>query len=352
MVDSDLLFRHILEYMQGGVVALDGKGHVRAFNPAAERMLGLAPPEAGQHPFAPALFDDSVNDAFAQALLDAVYEAEVPHNRDLPYHRDGEWIWLNLTTSALWAPPVPGAPPEKVGVVALFVDITERKAAEAALLQMNEALEERVAERTRELDEMNHALTREVAERTRAEALLAHLAEHDALTGLANRRLFEQRLETAVDEEGAFALLYLDLDGFKAVNDGQGHAVGDWILKEVALRLQRCIHGGDTLARLGGDEFAIIVTEEVTAEGVDAMVRRIHAEVSTSYERDGGSSLYLGVSVGVALHPAAGVTPRALLQVADKAMYEAKNAAKNAAKHAAESEDKRGEAGGNRAREG
>ena len=108
MVDFDLLFRHILENMQGGVLALDGKGQVRAFNPAAERMLGLAPALAGTHPFATALFDDPANDGFAQALLDAVYEADAPHNRDVAYHRGEEQLWLNLTTSALWAAPEPG----------------------------------------------------------------------------------------------------------------------------------------------------------------------------------------------------------------------------------------------------
>lgn len=325
MVDPDLLFRHILENMQGGVLALDGKGHVRAFNPAAERMLGLSPELAGAHPFATALFDDPANDGFAQALLDAVYEADAPHNRDVAYHRGEEQLWLNLTTSALWAAPEPGAALCKVGVVALFVDITKRKEAEAALLQANGALEARVAERTRQLADANVALKREIAERVRAEAQLAHLAEHDALTGLANRRRFEQCLEEAVDEGETFALLYLDLDGFKAVNDAHGHEMGDWVLQKVSRRISGCVRAVDMVARLGGDEFAVVLRSAATATAVEAVVRPIIARVEETYRPGGDLKLRLSVSIGIALHPKVGTTPAALLQAADKAMYAAKH---------------------------
>ena len=141
MVEPDIVFSRILEFMQGGALALDRRGHVRAFNPAAERMLGLSLERAGEHPFATVLFDDPANDDFAQALLDAVYDADSRHDRDIEYHRDGQRVWLNMITSTLWSHPTQDGPARKVGVVALFIDITERKMATAELRRANEELE-------------------------------------------------------------------------------------------------------------------------------------------------------------------------------------------------------------------
>lgn len=317
MVEPDILFTRILEFMQGGVLALDRRGHVRAFNPAAERMLGLSPERAGAHPFATVLFDDPANDDFAQALLDAVYDADTRHSRDIAYYRDGQHVWLNMITSTLWSHPTPDAPARKVGVVALFIDITERKRA-------NAELEQRVEERTRQLAEANLKLQREIVERMRAQEQIAHLAEHDVLTALPNRRRFERRLAAAVEEGGPFAVLYLDLDGFKAINDTHGHDTGDGLLQDVAERLKACLREGDTLARLGGDEFAAILASARTADEAQPVVERIIAQVGAPYGADGDLRLTISVSVGIALHPQAGHTPRALLQAADRAMYEAK----------------------------
>lgn len=323
MVDHLLLYARILEHMQGGVLALDAKGYVEALNPAAERMLGLAPRHAGTRPFATALFDNPANDGFAQALLDAVYEADSPHNRDVEYHLDGRTTWLNLTTSALWSDPAPGKAPRKVGVVALFIDITERKQAEAALHHLTAALEERVEQRTRQLAEANLSLKLEIAERVKAQDTLAHLAQHDALTGLANRRRFEDCLTAAIAQGEEFALLYLDLDGFKSVNDTHGHGMGDALLKSVSRRLEGCVRDGDTVARLGGDEFAIILRSTCTAEEVEAVIERITRKVAAPHSPrlDPGIS----VSIGVARYPEAGQTPRELLHASDRAMYAAKS---------------------------
>ncbi|MET3353085.1 UNVERIFIED_ORG: diguanylate cyclase (GGDEF)-like protein/PAS domain S-box-containing protein [Xanthobacter viscosus] len=324
MVEPDIVFSRILEFMQGGALALDRRGHVRAFNPAAERMLGLSLERAGEHPFATVLFDDPANDDFAQALLDAVYDADSRHDRDIEYHRDGQRVWLNMITSTLWSHPTQDGPARKVGVVALFIDITERKMATAELRRANEELERRVQERTQQLAEANLRLQREIAERVRAQEQIAHLAEHDVLTALPNRRRFERCLADAVEGGQGFAVLYLDLDGFKAINDTHGHDTGDGLLQNVARRLKSCLRAGDTLARLGGDEFAVILGSICTPEEVEPVVERIIAHVGSPYGADGDLNLKISVSVGVALHPEAGRTPRALLQAADRAMYEAK----------------------------
>ncbi|MHC5730834.1 MAG: diguanylate cyclase domain-containing protein, partial [Nostoc sp.] len=132
--------------------------------------------------------------------------------------------------------------------------------AEEALQIAHDQLETRVRERTAELAKKNQELLIEVIERKRAESQLLHLASHDALTGLPNRTLFMNSLRNAIDyskrhSDYLFAVLFLDLDRFKFINDSLGHAVGDQLLQEVANRLKQSLRPQDTVARMGGDEF-------------------------------------------------------------------------------------------------
>jgi len=324
MADSDILYAGVLEHMQGGVLAIDMKGRVQAFNPAAERILGLRAEHVRDRLFAELFFENAAQDDVAQAVLDAIYNADDRHNSDIQYNQGDRTLWLNLTASALWSTPLPGQPRSKVGVVVVFIDITQRKVAEEALRRANAEMERRVTERTQELAEANSNLKIEIAERARGQARLTHLASHDELTDLPNRRLFEQRLMATMAEEDEFALLYLDLDGFKAVNDAHGHSVGDWLLQTVSRRLEGCIRDGDTLARLGGDEFAIVLRGVRTAEDARIVVEHIIQHLAQPYRLDGGATLCINVSVGVAMHPYAGGALRDLIQAADAAMYEAK----------------------------
>ncbi|MFT0858617.1 diguanylate cyclase domain-containing protein [Ancylobacter sp. G4_0304] len=345
MADADILYTAVLEHMQGGVLAIGMDGRVQAFNPAAERLLGCSPERLRGELFASLFFDNPANDGFTQTVLNAIYDAEDRHNQDVEYHRPDGPIWLNVTTSVLWTPELPGAEATKAGVVVLFVDITERKAAEAALRRVNDELERRVDERTRDLAATNYALKLEIAERVRAQERLAHLADHDALTGLPNRRLFEQRLGEAIDAGDGFALLYLDLDGFKPVNDTHGHATGDWLLKSVSRRLAVCVRDTDTLARLGGDEFAVLLRSSLAEDGVLTVVQRIIEHISEPYHAEPDIVLRIGVSVGFALQPQAdgalskrrarALGLRELVQAADAAMYEAKRAGRGTWRKAA-----------------
>ncbi|MDA8230301.1 MAG: GGDEF domain-containing protein [Magnetospirillum sp.] len=170
------------------------------------------------------------------------------------------------------------------------------------------------------------------------EKQLERLAHHDALTGLPNRVLFLDRLEHAVHQAHrrnlGLALLYLDLDGFKPVNDTLGHPVGDLLLRAVAERLANCLREDDTLARMGGDEFTVLL--QMVADKGDAarVARKIVEALSRPFTLQ-GHDVRISASVGVALYPDHGADGQDLLRAADAAMYHAKALGKNTV-HAAE----------------
>jgi diguanylate cyclase (GGDEF)-like protein len=182
-----------------------------------------------------------------------------------------------------------------------------------------------------------------------AEAALAaaqqraeHRATHDPLTGLANRLLFDDRLHRVLARARRhpepFAVLLLDLDGFKAVNDDHGHAAGDAVLVAVAHRLRRGVRGADTAARIGGDEFAVIVEELSSEVDATAVAARLHTALLEPVTLPDGSTVRVGASVGVVVHvPEAGAAaPSAATVVAraDAAMYRAKAAGTGIMLHA------------------
>ncbi len=168
----------------------------------------------------------------------------------------------------------------------------------------------------------------DITERELAEAKIAHMAHHDALTGLPNRVMFQDRLSDAVarGRRGeTSALLYLDLDGFKAVNDTLGHPVGDALLQEVSRRLRQHIREIDTVARLGGDEFAIIQSGLEQPQDATTLAIRLIDVLSEPYDLD-GHQVIVGVSIGLSLIPQDGQDPDQLLKNADVALYAVKAA--------------------------
>ena len=170
----------------------------------------------------------------------------------------------------------------------------------------------------------------DVTEQHEAEARIAHIARHDALTGLPNRILFHDRLDQAVAQarrgQGA-ALLYLDLDRFKEVNDTLGHPVGDALLREVATRLQAVLREGDTLARLGGDEFAVIQLGLEQPQDASRLAQRLVEAISQPFILD-GRQVVVGTSIGIALAPGDGLEADQLVKGADMALYRAKSEAR------------------------
>jgi diguanylate cyclase (GGDEF)-like protein/PAS domain S-box-containing protein len=172
---------------------------------------------------------------------------------------------------------------------------------------------------------------RDLSERRRSEEIIRHLAHHDALTGLCNRLLLNDRLANMIALAGRdgkkVAVLYLDLDRFKPVNDLLGHECGDTLLAEVAARLRGMCRSSDTIARVGGDEFVIVQTLGKTPDMAEASAARIIAELAKPF-LIGGEEVLIGASIGIALYPSDGQSAAELLRNADKAMYRAKSEAR------------------------
>lgn len=193
-------------------------------------------------------------------------------------------------------------------------------------------LERRVEERTRELADTNQRLMAQIGERLRAERRLTHQATHDALTGLPNRPHLLDRLLAAVEEARngkgpPFAVLFLDLDRFKLVNDSIGHAAGDELLVEVARRITSTVRSDDVVARLGGDEFAILAAYR-DHEGIDELTERLLASLGRPLWL-AGRELFPSASVGVAVWHPRYRSGEEMLRDADAAMYRAKAQGRN-----------------------
>ena len=204
---------------------------------------------------------------------------------------------------------------------------------DAELRESNRELDARVAERTHELAAINDRLEGEVLERRKAEARLEHLAHHDPLTGLPNRVLFAAHLQRSISKakrsQRQVALLFIDLDRFKDVNDTLGHAVGDELLIEVTRRLSGQLRGRDLLARFGGDEFVCVLEEIETPQDASQVADKLIALVAEPFTIR-GHDLGISASIGISLYPADGVDADNLLRAADTAMYQAKKHGRNA----------------------
>ena len=167
----------------------------------------------------------------------------------------------------------------------------------------------------------------DITERKQHDAELEYQARHDSLTGLPNRSLLRDRIEQAIAKAGRdgyqVAVVFVDLDHFKLINDSLGHHVGDRLLLEVSDRLLGCVRGHDSVARQGGDEFVIVLTEQRDEDEIIAVVSRLLDAISQPWIDD-GQEYGLSCSVGVSCYPRDGGNPDALLRCADTAMYKAK----------------------------
>jgi diguanylate cyclase (GGDEF)-like protein/PAS domain S-box-containing protein len=272
-------FRALVTHALDIIAILDASGHISYISPAVERVLDVDPQRLiGRSVFELAHPEDlhAVRHAFTEATSRAVPGRVAARFR----HRDGGWRHLECIAHR----------PEDPAVDGVVVN------------------------------------TRDVTERVQLEQQLARRAFYDTLTDLPNRALFMDRLERALAERArntqGVALLFIDLDGFKTVNDNFGHEVGDRALMAVARRLETCMRHGDTAARLGGDEFTSLLIDIAWPDDAEQIAARIIAELRQPLVID-GASLWLTVSVGVAAATAE-VDPRELVHRADAAMYAAK----------------------------
>ncbi len=206
---------------------------------------------------------------------------------------------------------------------------------------LNDELEERVRQRTAELEGLNQALQDEITERQQILAKLEHLAWHDSLTNLPNRSFLMQRLQqvlhqTRMDETFKFALLFIDCDRFKTVNDSLGHLVGDQLLVAIAHRLQGRLSDTQTLMRLGGDEFTILVDPLSAPSEVIQLSELVQQIMSVPFQLS-GREIFMSVSIGIVLSSPTYQHPEDILRDADTAMYQAKAEGKDCYRIFAES---------------
>ncbi|MEM0912073.1 MAG: diguanylate cyclase [Pseudomonadota bacterium] len=209
----------------------------------------------------------------------------------------------------------------------------QRQRASQALRNYNRHLARMVSERTAELDRSNKSLKKQIEQRKEIEARLVHDAHHDSLTGLPNRTLFNKRLELAIASKQRYdyhnyALLFIDLDRFKQINDTLGHHVGDEFLKDVSNRIDSCKRSHDLLARLGGDEFVVLLDSFESIDDVELIAQRIVENVSKPFTIE-NKEVYSGASVGVVNITQEYTEGDSALRDADAAMYYAKNLGKN-----------------------
>lgn len=202
------------------------------------------------------------------------------------------------------------------------------QAAKAEISQLNSELENRVSDRTVELEKANEKLKQEIVERQRAEKRLLHMAWHDSLTGLPNRSLLIEELQTCLNRvkknsNYLFAVLFLDCDRFKIVNDSLGHLVGDQVIIAIAKRLQSCLSAEDTLARLGSDEFTIILRNIRDISDAINRAKTINQELQLPLKIE-SYDVFINVSIGIAMGNADYEKPEHILRDADIAMYQAK----------------------------
>lgn len=176
-------------------------------------------------------------------------------------------------------------------------------------------------------------IARDITERKKAEIVIRNLAFYDSLTNLPNRRLLLDRLEQAIAQakrhESRLALMFIDLDKFKPVNDRYGHEAGDWLLKAVAQRMQTCLRESDTAARIGGDEFIVLLPEIKNNADAIAVAEKIRDVMNQPFDMSDGKQLNISACIGIAIYPDHGLTEKQLMKNGDTAMYQAKASGRN-----------------------
>ncbi|GEO82860.1 sensor domain-containing protein [Pararhodospirillum oryzae] len=279
---SNALFKNAAE----GFAVCDRRGILHLVNPAFAEITGIEASALKDRSVADFLFGETL---LLDSLLAAI-EAGCRWDQELWSKRpDGSDYAVRVAGA-----PLPTSSPDEDGYAALILtDVTQRK---------------------------------------RDEERIRHQANYDSLTALANRALFHDRLANAVAvalrSGWVLALLYIDLDGFKRINDTLGHAAGDQVLSETARRLLACARDSDTVARLGGDEFTLILTDLVDADDAQRVAQRVLVSLAAPFDVK-GQVARISASVGIALLPMHALDAEHLLSRADKAMYQAKRAGKN-----------------------
>ncbi|MDO9315761.1 MAG: EAL domain-containing protein [Burkholderiaceae bacterium] len=275
-----------------GVVTTDEHGRITYMNPVAEQLVGCSLQEARGRAFGEVvhLFDPDTHEALSSSIencLRGKRMAGVPQSATLRDRQGKEYGVQNSVA------PIVGKDQKLIGAVLVFQDVTESR-----------ALSQR----------------------------LAYLAHHDSLTDLPNRVLFQDRVHQACQfglrHRSRFAVVFMDLDHFKHVNDSLGHAVGDDLLKTIAKRLVGTLRGSDTVCRLGGDEFVMLLSDITGPDDVGEVAKKVLREVAVPCLLQ-GTEVRVGISLGIAVFPGDGEDPETLMKHADAAMYRSKREGRN-----------------------
>ncbi len=325
VVDEERHIHQILDDSPIGVNIVSQDGQFRYSNKRMREMLGLSEVEireshAGKHYADPDLRGRMI---YRMAEGGAVENEEVELVR-----KDGRHFWVLASCR-------PFSYHGEECILGWVYEITDRMELEESQIRSREELEiqvlelrnreERMARQTAELE----TLATRLAE---SERKMAELANHDSLTGLPTLRLCHDRLHQAMAQaqrsQTLLAVFYVDLDGFKPVNDTYGHDAGDQVLKEVAHRMRGCFREVDTVSRIGGDEFLILLTGLGFRDVVVPLAERLLSSFSNEFNFDEGGA-NIGASIGIAFFNGASDTSESLIKRADKAMYNAKKNGKN-----------------------
>ena len=322
---SLLELRAILENATVGILFTRNRALVRA-NPMFAKMFGYGESAFIGLPGRALYASDAAYETMG-AEAGPVLGAGLPFRTEAEMRRrNGSLFWCRMSAKAI----DPRRPQD--GTIWIMEDITQEHAQREALVRAHEELERRVAERTAELSAANAKLQEEIAERKQAEERVRHMAQHDTLTGLPNRALLHDRLEQAIAQARRqghrVAVMFLDLDRFKSINDTLGHEVGDILLQEVAHRLRGVVRAADTVGRLGGDEFVVILHEVADSTAAANVAEKIIAAFMPPV-RVGSHELQASTSIGIALYPDHADEGHALVKCADTAMYQAKHGGRN-----------------------
>lgn len=320
-VTNDL--SNLLSGTEIATVFLDKKLRIKWFSPAIKVLFDLEITDIGR-PISS--FSRKFSDADLLADAEIVLEDLTPIEIEISGN-DEKWFSRRVL-------PYRARDDRILGIVITFVDITERRRAERAesYRTINHELELRVEERTSEVERANRSLLAEMAARRRSEDQMEFLAHNDQLTEIPNRLQLKLFLPKLVEQtrvaNSQMALLYLDLDRFKPINDMFGHAAGDHVLQIVARKLKSVVRPTDVVARLGGDEFVVGICDIDGRTSAETLAIRIIETLGKSIEIE-NHEVPVGVSIGIALAPADSSEPEQLLQNADMALYEAKRAGGN-----------------------
>lgn len=287
MRESEARYRQIIEATNEGIWAMDADHLTTFVNPRMAALLGYANGEMLGRPVEEFMFVEDLEEHGER--MQARHHGQHEQYEGRFCRKDGSELWTLVSAVALQ-----DAKQGFVGSFAMLTDITQLK------------------DQHRRLEQMAH---------------------NDPLTGLPNRVLLDDRLRIALArarrEERLLAVCYLDLDGFKPVNDTHGHEAGDRLLVAVAGRMTQSLREGDTVARMGGDEFVLLMENLASLDECEHMLTRVLTTIAEPYAIDPAASVEVSASIGVTLSPLDQADPDTLLRHADLAMYQAKQAGRN-----------------------